>query len=790
MSEARILIVEDEGIVAKDLSRTLEHLGYGVAGIAATGEDAIEIAEQTNPDLVLMDIVLRGDMDGIEAARRIREGVDTTIVFLTAYADDDKLSAAQLVEPFGYIIKPVQDQELRSNIEMALYKHKMERRLMQREQYYRALIENAPDGIIVVDEEGIVTFVSPSYKRLIHREPEELIGQSIFNIVAHDDQGWTHTMFAELLEMPGSSKRAEVHILHKDGSVRIFEAIGQNLLANPAVRGIVVNGHDVTEQRRTQQALARRRHALQTLHTVSLEINARIGEDDLMDYILGRAAELLKAEKGVSLLIYESEAGGLRLVKDTNDKDYIGIVIPIGEGMAGRVYETGKPMIVRNYDQWEGRFLELGSPENRTLMQVPLRRRDEVIGVLDFDTARPEGFDQDDVWLAELFAAQASVAMENGLLYQALEEINEDLEQIVTERTGQLRQAKDRLEAIIRSTPDVILLLNPDCIIERVNEAARDVLRYAPGELLGESPEHLMTEAGALAFHEAWASVSEGHPAHVEIVARRRDGALVDMDAVIAPMSDPAAGMVCSLRDIGSFKEIERMKDALLTNISQALRTPIMNMKVYISLLQRSERPERTDQYIDMLGKQADWLAQLLEDVLAMTHLINRDDVVVMKPVALSTILGDALIHYARQAGESGIMLKALAIPPDCPTVIGSDTRLSQAIAELIKNAIVYTPEGGTVTLGVRIEERDDPWVTITVRDDGPGIPPEEYGQLFDPFFRGEAARTADIPGTGLGLAIVKEIVEQHGGTVTVESAPGEGAAFTLWLPASPHLSE
>jgi two-component system OmpR family sensor kinase len=139
-------------------------------------------------------------------------------------------------------------------------------------------------------------------------------------------------------------------------------------------------------------------------------------------------------------------------------------------------------------------------------------------------------------------------------------------------------------------------------------------------------------------------------------------------------------------------------------------------------------------------------------------------------------------------------MLKALAMPPDCPTVIGSDARLSQAIAELIKNAIVYTPEGGTVTLAVRTEEEEkegqQPWVTITVRDDGPGIPPEEYGQLFDPFFRGEAARTADIPGTGLGLAIVKEIVEQHGGTVTVESAPGEGTAFTLWLPASSHTSE
>jgi CheY-like chemotaxis protein len=136
---SRILIVEDEGVVTKDIQHRLERLGHAVVGIAYSGDKAVETAGRLSPDLVLMDIKLRGDMDGIEAARQIRDRFNIPVVYLTAYADDMTLKFAKIAEPYGYIVKPFGDRELHSNISMALYKHKAEQALKESEERYRAI---------------------------------------------------------------------------------------------------------------------------------------------------------------------------------------------------------------------------------------------------------------------------------------------------------------------------------------------------------------------------------------------------------------------------------------------------------------------------------------------------------------------------------------------------------------------------------------------------------------------------------------------------------------------------
>ena len=123
MKRKQILVVEDERIVATDIKMSVQRLGYAVCGIAFSGEEAIKKAEEMHPDLVLMDIVLEGDIDGIEAASAIRTRFDIPIVYLTAYADEETLERAKITEPFGYIIKPFEDRELNSILEIALYKH-------------------------------------------------------------------------------------------------------------------------------------------------------------------------------------------------------------------------------------------------------------------------------------------------------------------------------------------------------------------------------------------------------------------------------------------------------------------------------------------------------------------------------------------------------------------------------------------------------------------------------------------------------------------------------------------
>ncbi|AUB56693.1 two-component system response regulator [Methanobacterium subterraneum] len=135
------MLVEDEIIVAADVKNRLENMGYEVLGIFDTGEEAIEKAGELKPNLVLMDIVLKGDMDGIDAAQKIRELFDIPIIYLTAYSDEKTLQRAKVTEPFGYVLKPFEDREIQSAIEMAIYKHKMEQQLKESEEKYRKLIE-------------------------------------------------------------------------------------------------------------------------------------------------------------------------------------------------------------------------------------------------------------------------------------------------------------------------------------------------------------------------------------------------------------------------------------------------------------------------------------------------------------------------------------------------------------------------------------------------------------------------------------------------------------------------
>ena len=140
-----ILVVEDESIVAKDIQQSLKKLGYEVLGVCATGEDAILEAKKTKPGLVLMDIMLKGDMSGIEAADQIRQKLNIPIIFLTAYADSSTLSKAKVTEPYGYIIKPFKEIDLQTHVEIALYKHERAQDLKKERDFLYSLVETKSD---------------------------------------------------------------------------------------------------------------------------------------------------------------------------------------------------------------------------------------------------------------------------------------------------------------------------------------------------------------------------------------------------------------------------------------------------------------------------------------------------------------------------------------------------------------------------------------------------------------------------------------------------------------------
>lgn len=179
MPKANILIVEDEAVVAADLAGKLERAGYRSVGIASDGEEAVETAKALAPDLVLMDIRLAGAMDGIKTAERIQASRNVPIVYLTAHSDMATLRRAAATEPFGYILKPFEERDVTTQIEIALFKHQAERRLRESEERYRRLVETAMDSIITFDHAGLILSCNPATEHMFGYPIDDMIGRNI-----------------------------------------------------------------------------------------------------------------------------------------------------------------------------------------------------------------------------------------------------------------------------------------------------------------------------------------------------------------------------------------------------------------------------------------------------------------------------------------------------------------------------------------------------------------------------------------------------------------------------------
>jgi PAS domain S-box-containing protein len=183
MSNVSILIVEDEAVTSMDISRSLTEMGYSVCAVATTGELAVRKAGELHPDLILMDIMLAGKMTGIEAAEEIKKHHQIPVVYLTAYSDDSYLAKAKITEPFGYILKPFRELELKTTIEMALYKFAMEHALRISEETTRVLLNATEDFLFLIDTQGRFLAVNQALARRAGKEVCEFVGSDISDLV-------------------------------------------------------------------------------------------------------------------------------------------------------------------------------------------------------------------------------------------------------------------------------------------------------------------------------------------------------------------------------------------------------------------------------------------------------------------------------------------------------------------------------------------------------------------------------------------------------------------------------
>jgi PAS domain S-box-containing protein len=178
VERANILIVDDERIIGKDIELRLKKLGYRVAGMVSTGKKALEMIEaSTSPDLILMDVKLKGKIDGIETAEIIRNRFDIPMIYMTAYSDHATLERVKVTEPFGYILKPFNEKKLHSTIEMALYKHKTERKLRENEEWLSTTLRSIRDGVITTDIIGNITFINHVAEELTGMKQQSVLGK-------------------------------------------------------------------------------------------------------------------------------------------------------------------------------------------------------------------------------------------------------------------------------------------------------------------------------------------------------------------------------------------------------------------------------------------------------------------------------------------------------------------------------------------------------------------------------------------------------------------------------------
>jgi len=255
MTDKRILIVEDERIVAEDLLRCLQNMGYIVTSVANSGEMAIKIVENDRPDLVLMDIVLNGKMDGIETAEQMHLRFNIPVIYLTAYADEKILERAKITEPFGYIIKPFNEMELRINIEIALCKYKMERKLMESERLLSATIKSIGEAVIATDTNGIITIMNPFAECLTCWKQEDALGKplmTVFNIIDEDTSQQVENPLTKVMREGIFYGLAMNTVLKtKEGAVLPVDIIGTPIKDdNNNIIGIVIIFEDITERRK------------------------------------------------------------------------------------------------------------------------------------------------------------------------------------------------------------------------------------------------------------------------------------------------------------------------------------------------------------------------------------------------------------------------------------------------------------------------------------------------------------------------------------------------------------
>jgi PAS domain S-box-containing protein len=259
---SKILIVEDESIEAMNFQQSLNFFGYDVVGIASTGEEALQKVAELKPNLILMDIVLKGEMDGIEAAAQIKEDYDIPVVYLTAHPEESAVNRAKLTTPYGYLIKPVNKTDLKNIIELAIYKHQIEDELKRSEENYRSLFENANDSIMIRSEEGLILDANPAACKMFGLKRNEFVGKSLKQLISPRCNHLLPLIKSKIQNQ--GYYNYEILFLHRDGTEINAEASCRKIIYSHQDAVLCIS-RDITQRKETEENLEISKKKYQTI---------------------------------------------------------------------------------------------------------------------------------------------------------------------------------------------------------------------------------------------------------------------------------------------------------------------------------------------------------------------------------------------------------------------------------------------------------------------------------------------------------------------------------------------
>jgi two-component system phosphate regulon sensor histidine kinase PhoR len=341
---------------------------------------------------------------------------------------------------------------------------------------------------------------------------------------------------------------------------------------------------------------------------------------------------------------------------------------------------------------------------------------------------------------------------------------------------SRLAEERNRLESLLASSADGVVAVDRNGLVTFTNAAAEALFRVTRAEAVGRSFLHVVRDHELNELASRCAALGKRG---LRVIAYGPEQRWLQASAVPIEGGGDWAALVI-LHDLSEVRRLDTVRRDFITNASHELRTPLAGIKASAETLKEGalSDPEAAAEFVRHIENETDRLAQMVEELLELSRIESGAAPLRMGVVPVAPLLERCVQRFAPQAERAGLALTAELGGCEELSVQGDEERLAQALANLLHNAIKFTPAGGQVIVSAAAQDGE---VAIAVRDTGIGISAEDRTRIFERFYK--AAEARGRPGSGLGLAIVKHIVQAHGGRATVESQPGQGSTFTVVLP-------